>query len=363
MNIIHVVEPFASGIATFVKSLVENLQDDLHIIIHGERGDVARSAEVKRYFPARNTRFIRWPSAQRSLSILKDTAAFWELFTILRQLKQQEPIDAVHLHSSKSGFLGRLACRLAGISIVVYTPNGAPFLSADRRIMNFIYVMLEKFASLFGGRTVCCSASEWGVYHAIGIEASCINNGVHLAPGQSQDPCSFPAQRRRFRILTSGRIVDQKNPAAFNAIAKYFEEFEDFEFIWAGDGQLRHLLTARNIHITGWLSPAAARDYIAGSDIYLSTSHFEGMSFAVLEALALKKPVLLRDCVGNQDLVYSGLNGDLFRDGEEAILKILRYHNNRDMLGVMGEYSRQMCAQQFDAHTTYTSYRELYKSQ
>jgi len=36
MNIIHVVEPFASGIATFVKSLVENLQDDLHIIIHGK---------------------------------------------------------------------------------------------------------------------------------------------------------------------------------------------------------------------------------------------------------------------------------------------------------------------------------------
>jgi glycosyltransferase involved in cell wall biosynthesis len=363
MNIIHVVEPFASGIATFVKSLVENLQDDLHIIIHGERESVMRSAEVKQYFPAANTRFIRWPSAQRSLSVRKDTAAFWELYTILKQLKQQDHIDAVHLHSSKSGFLGRLACRLARISKVVYTPNGAPFLAGDSKFMKYIYGQLEKFGSFFGGKTVCCSTSEWEAYHAMGIEAACINNGVLLEyPAAEPVTTTTAVKPARFRIVTSGRIVDQKDPASFNAIAQYFEEFRDFEFVWVGDGEQRHRLTASNISVTGWLSPAETNEYIAGADIYLSTSHFEGMPFAVLEALALRKPVLLSDCVGNRDLVYRGLNGDVFHDGQEGILKILRYYNNRDMLSVMGEYSRQVCAQQFDVHTTFSSYRELYKS-
>jgi glycosyltransferase involved in cell wall biosynthesis len=86
------------------------------------------------------------------------------------------------------------------------------------------------------------------------------------------------------------------------------------------------------------------------------------MPFSVLEALALKKPVLLSDCIGNRDIVHGGLNGDLFQGEEEAILKILRYYNNRDMLGIMGEYSRELCAQQFDVNTTFNSYRQLYKS-
>ena len=115
MKIVHVVEPFASGIATFVKSLVENLQDDLHIIVHGEREHLMSSAEVKQRFPKGNVRFIRWKSAQREISFRKDTAAFMELYSILKRLKNKVHIDAVHLHSSKSGFLGRVACKMAGI--------------------------------------------------------------------------------------------------------------------------------------------------------------------------------------------------------------------------------------------------------
>jgi glycosyltransferase involved in cell wall biosynthesis len=381
MKIVHVVEPFASGIATFVRSLVENLNDDLHIIIHGEREYVMKSAEVKLNFPKENVRFIRWKSAQRSISLRKDTIAFMELYTILKRLKKQFQIDAVHLHSSKSGFLGRLACRMAKIDTVVYTPNGAPFLGS-RKLINYAYKQLERLGTVFGGRVVCCSPSEWEAYQAVGIDAVNINNGVALGD-QDQwkvDPFSIDnqltrnntlpvlprintsAKPARFRIATSGRIVDQKNPALFNAIATYFEEFGDFEFLWVGDGEDRKQLTAKNIRITGWLSSQENKELIAESHVYLSTSIFEGLPFAVLEALVLRKPVLLSDCVGNRDIVHKGLNGDLFNNEEEAILKILQYYNNRDMLQVMGEYSQQLCVQEFDVHSASSSYRDLYKS-
>jgi glycosyltransferase involved in cell wall biosynthesis len=366
MKIVHVVEPFASGIAVFVRSLVENLNDDQHIIVHGEREYVMKSAEVKRYFPKDNVRFIRWKSAQREISIRKDTVAFMELYAILKRLKKQFHIDAVHLHSSKSGFLGRLACKLAKIRTVVYTPNGAPFLVGSNRLINYIYKQLERLGSVFGGQVVCCSFSEWEAYQALGIDALNINNGVFVGkPAASlpqAKPIVFSTKAAKFRVVTSGRIVGQKNPTLFNTIARYFEEFGGFEFVWVGDGAQRDLLTASNIVITGWLPSRETRALIASAHMYLSTSNFEGMSYSVLEALELKKPVLLSDCIGNKDIVHKGLNGDLFRNEEEAIVKILQYYNNRDMLDVMGEYSRQHCVQEFDVHSTFTSYRDLYRS-
>ncbi|HVS96793.1 MAG TPA: hypothetical protein VHE54_09915, partial [Puia sp.] len=104
MRIIHIVEPFASGIATFVRSLVKGMPNDRHVIVHGERGQVMRSDAVIREFPKHNVEFIRWESAQRCIRPIKDLHAFFELCGILRRIKSEGPIDAVHLHSSKSGF-------------------------------------------------------------------------------------------------------------------------------------------------------------------------------------------------------------------------------------------------------------------
>jgi glycosyltransferase involved in cell wall biosynthesis len=334
MIIVHVVEPFAAGVAVFVKSLVETLPDDLHIVVHGERKKEITAGEVKKSFPQNNVRFIRWRSAQRSIHPLKDFLALGELYKILRRLKAKNLVDAVHLHSSKSGLLGRTACRFAGIDNVVYTPNGAPFLSAKNPLYNFFYQQLERIGNGLGGQVVCCSESELREYKKIGINASYINNGIAL----SKKPQQKKKNKEKFSVITSGRIVAQKDPALFNRIATYFEEFDQFEFIWAGDGEERHMLTARNITVTGWLGTQRVKDMVAQADVYISTSVYEGLSFGVLEALALKKTMLLSECVGNKDVIRQGLNGDLFKNEAEAIIKILNYYNNRDMLHIMGHF-------------------------
>lgn len=357
MIILHVVEPFAAGVAVFVKSLTEAMPHDTHIILHGERRQVMTAGEVKKIFPKKNVRFIRWQSAQRSIHPLRDLRALNELYKILRRLKKKGLVDAVHLHSSKSGLLGRAACRLAGIHNVVYTPHGAPFLSGSNFFSNFVYEQLEKLGSGFGGKVICCSESEYTEYEKIGIEASFVNNGICM---KSTRPLFPPREKGRFRVITCGRIVPQKDPALFNEIAQYFEEFGQFEFVWAGDGEVRHLLTAKNIIVTGWLDKQEARELIDNSDLYLSTSLYEGLSLAVLEALALKKPVLLSACVGNRDVIKSGLNGGLFESAQEGILKVLQFYNNREMLQVMGEFSHQICETEFDMQRNFKNYRHIY---
>ena len=358
MIILHVVEPFAAGIAVFVKTLAESMPHDTHLILHGERRQVMSAREVKKIFPQKNVRFIRWHSAQRSINPIKDFRALQELYRILQRLKRRNLVDAVHLHSSKSGLLGRLACRMAGVNQVVYTPNGAPFLAGKNPVSNFLYRSLEKLGSGLGGEVVCCSQSELQAYQRLGIKARYINNGVAV----SAAPVSAIADKLpgKFRIVTSGRIEHQKNPQAFNQIAQYFAEFEQFEFIWAGDGQDRHVLTAPNVQVTGWLNAVDCKGIIASADLYLSTSLYEGLSFAVLEALALQRPLLLSQCIGNKDAVRNGLNGDLFTTEQDAINKILSYYNNQDMLVVMGDFSQKIAHQDFDMQRNFENYRQVY---
>ncbi|MBC5992318.1 glycosyltransferase [Pontibacter cellulosilyticus] len=359
MIIVHVVEPFAAGVSVFVRSLTESMPDELHIVVHGERKNEISAEAVKKSFPKKNVRFIRWRSAQRSINPLKDFMALSELYKILRRLRLKNLVDAVHLHSSKSGLLGRIACRMAGIEKFIYTPNGAPFLSGGSSITNFFYQQIEKFGHRIGGEVVCCSASEQKVYGKLGVKSVYVNNGISL---NSFTTTSFKKTQETFTVITTGRIENQKNPALFNEIASYFEEFKQFRFIWAGEGQERSCLKSSNIEITGWVSSEEIKRLVTQADVYLSTSVFEGLSFGVLEALAMHKPVLLSECVGNKDVVKKGLNGDIFTNKTEAIVKILSYFNNRDMVDVMGQHSQAICRSEFDMLQNFLGYKRIYQT-
>ncbi len=357
MIILHVVEPFAAGIAVFVKSLTETMPEDTHIILHGERKQEIAASEVKKLFPKKNVRFIRWHSAQRSINPFKDFYAFHELYKIIKRLKKRRLLDAVHLHSSKSGLLGRAACRMAGVSNVIYTPNGAPFLSGSNFVINYVYRQMERLGHGLGGDLICCSASELEEYRKIGIKGSYINNGIQ---SKVHRPLTTRKGKKVFRIITSGRIVTQKNPALFNRSASYFQQFDQYEFIWVGDGEARSELFSDNIRVTGWLTTEAVKEEVGEADLYISTSNYEGLSFALLEALSLHKPVLLNECVGNRNIIKNGLNGGYFNNASEAILKILHYGNNQDMLPIMGQFSKEICASEFDSFQNFAVYRQRY---
>lgn len=355
MVIVHVVEPFAAGIATFIKLLAENMPDDCHIVVHGERKEVTEAIEVKKYFPKNNVKFIRWKSAQREISLLKDLKALVELTAILKRFKHA---DAIHLHSSKAGFLGRVGCSMVGIDNVIYTPNGAPFLIED--ISSFrttLYKRLEQVGAVFGGKVVCTSRSERKAYAKIGIRASYINNGtVQL----EKEDLKKIKNKNEFIISTVGRIADQKNPELFNEIAQRFVEFENIKFMWIGDGSDRETLTAPNIIITGWISQEQVKRTIEKSNLYLSTSKYEGLPLSVLEAMSLKRCLLLKDCVGNRDLVRSGKNGELFTTVDEAEQHILNFYTYLETTRKMGEYSYELCAKYFDVIQTAERYKEEY---
>jgi glycosyltransferase involved in cell wall biosynthesis len=347
MTVVHVLQPFASGVTTAVISITKELPEIQHVVVHGSRMRVDAVENVKSKFP-RYVRFIEWKSAEREISISGDFRALKELIDILQSYKNADTL--VHLHSSKAGFLGRLACRFAGITRVIYTPHCAAFLRTDiGGLKRGLFRLLERTAGAFGGRVVGCGKSEAELYSRLGKKALFVSNGVEItAPAKDRSPAL---------VSFSGIAGAQKDPALFNRIA---EAFREADFCWIGDGPLRDTLRAENIEVTGWLNKEGIDPYLRRTLVYLSTAAWEGLPFGVLEAMNASCALLLRDVPGNRDLVIPGENGYLFRNEQEGTELLKKMLEDRERTLLMGKKSRETAVAVYSVKKMGEGYRNIY---
>jgi glycosyltransferase involved in cell wall biosynthesis len=126
------------------------------------------------------------------------------------------------------------------------------------------------------------------------------------------------------------------------------------------------------VDVTGWLGddvrllPARldTRPFYQAVDVYASASEAEGMSNAVLEAMASGLPILASDIPGHRELVVPGANGLLFPSGnEEALANCLLdlSRRTRGELREWGRASRQTAARRFNQAVVSRRYAELYE--
>lgn len=95
-------------------------------------------------------------SMQRAINLWKDFIAFLRVFQQIRH----RGFDIVHTHSSKAGFLARVAARLAQVPVVVYSPHAFSFDGPQPALKKFFFIFFEKIASLFCDAIIVDSPSE-----------------------------------------------------------------------------------------------------------------------------------------------------------------------------------------------------------
>lgn len=352
MKIVHVMECFAGGTFNFLVDLTNELSNEEHIVIYGTNRENTPK-NFKDLFN-KNVKFIKWKTAQREMKPLKDIKALWELYTILKKI---DGIDVIHLHSSKAGFLGRIVSFLLGKSSkTIYTPHAISFLRLDvSPKKRKIFIWMEKFASLFGGKIVACSQSEKEAIEEQDIKnVTFINNGIKPLKIEKKENIS-----NKITIISVGRLSIQKNPKLFNDIALEFIDNHNIQFIWCGDGELKSELTSSNVKCTGWIERKELENYLANADIYLSTALWEGLPLSVLEAMSIGLPLVLSNCVGNRDLVED--NGILYNNKIEAIKKINDFRENNNLLIFKGEKSKELFFKEFDLKNMSKKYYFLYR--
>lgn len=140
-----------------------------------------------------------------------------------------------------------------------------------------------------------------------------------------------PGEARRLydrQVVYVGRLSPEKGVDAYVEAARLLP---NAHFLVVGDGPLRGRLEAAapgNVHFLGYLERREALRVVAGSDVYVQPSRREGLSTALLEAMALRVPVVATRVGGNVELVRDGVTGLLVNPDDpsglaEAIRRIL----------------------------------------
>jgi glycosyltransferase involved in cell wall biosynthesis len=126
-------------------------------------------------------------------------------------------------------------------------------------------------------------------------------------------------------IGSVGRLEAQKGPdIALQIIAGLVREGFALRYVWIGDGPMRNAFQeqAQSLGIEGFVSLDGWRDDIAsclqGLDIFMMPSRFEGMPFALLEAMAAGLCCCVSDVDGMAEAIQHGVNGYLCAPGNVA---------------------------------------------
>lgn len=347
MKVVHVIEALGGGVYTYFKGLSHFMgQEDVtqqietFIIYSAKRKEIIPE-NIRQEF-SKNVTMIEL-DMEREFNPLKDLKATFQLRNLFLELKP----DVIHLHSSKAGVIGRWANFLTFKKIpVFYTPHGYAFLRLDisNQKRNF-YKFVEQYTQMFfGGTTIACGDTEFEIAKSMG-KSRLVRNGIDF-PMISKKHISNKNEILTFGIV--GRITAQKNPKLFNEIAL---RYPNFNFIWIGDGELRNEITAKNIQITGWFyNTEDVYSWINKTDVFLQTSLWEGLPLAVLEAMALRKPIVATNIIGNKDIVHNGKNGFLFDTIDELDDIFTNIQQNHLE---MGKNSYLSCKENFDMNENF----------
>jgi glycosyltransferase involved in cell wall biosynthesis len=299
---------------------------------------------------------------RRAVSLRKDLGALAQLFGLIRRGRY----DIVHGHSSKAGFLARVAGSLAGTP-TVYTPHALYFLRHPSGRERTLYLGLERFARPFTTRFVAVSESEKDV--ALREKLAPAERIVVIPNGI--EPAAFvrPAHARAHVraelgipldaavIGTAARLTAQKDPECLvHAIREVISRTRRaVYFVWAGDGELDGHVE-RIVHELGlhqWCRLLGfrrdVRSVMCAFDVFALTSRYEGLPYAVLEAMALGLPVVATNVVGTRDLVADGVNGFLVPPGDAvaAADSLLRLIDNPSLGVEFGQRARTLVEERF----------------
>lgn len=288
----------------------------------------------------------------------------WALLKLVRILRR-ERWDIVHTHSSKAGFLGRIAARLAGVPVVIHTPNAFVFDRPPRSFLNLFYILLERIAGRFCDALIAVSPSEEQLARHARVVAPekivLICNGIDLKemvcevdPGAKKKALGLPEGNPM--ILTIGRFAPQKSPGMFLEVAKrILAQHQEATFVMVGDGPLLEKVQQQvereglreHLFVLDWRSDI--KEILASCDVYVLSSLWEGLPYTVLEAMAFRKPVVATAARGTRDLVQEGVTGYLvgLQDDEKMAERILTLLSDKTLARQMGEKGRLRIEKEF----------------
>ena len=307
-------------------------------------------------------------SMTREISLTKDIKSFLDIYLLIKKGQ----FNIVHAHSSKAGFLGRIAAKFASCNIkTIYTPHS---LSLN---INKFYKYLEKIAVPFTDKIIAVSDSEKKeiILSKLTSKSEKINAGVKVFSYKISNKKihrELNLDENLLLVVSVGRLTRQKDPLTFfKAVNTFIKSYKNQSvyFLWVGDGELRPIIDdyIKNnklydrCKILGWRTDIDELLWCA--DIFVITSIYESFGYVTCEAMSHFLPVVATNVVGTSDIVIHNDCGFLVEKGDyETISKhILSLLNDSRLRYNMGSKGNWRVKNYFNVIDMVKKTEELYK--
>lgn len=316
-----------------------------HMAFHLEGADAARELFADAGFETAAYRAVE-PSYRRPKGFLRAS------FQLSRELKRRN-IDLMHCADLLAGHYAAVAGKLARLPVLCHIRNRFEVIS--RRDQSFL-LPVDKFAFVskdtwkhFGYKV----SAQRGLVVYDGIEVS---EAIDISAGQEvRRELNIPADSPVIGMVA--RVAPQKDYATLaKAAARIVAVHPSTRFLIVGDyeqvashreyyGEVKRMLAESNV--TPYFIFAGFREdvprLISAFDIFVLSTHWEGLPLVILEGMAQAKPVIATDVDGIPEIVLNETTGLLHshENDEQLAAQVLSLLENKERAAILGEAGRE----------------------
>jgi glycosyltransferase involved in cell wall biosynthesis len=350
--VLHVAQPREGGVARYVlDACLDQMARGWDVTVACPDGG-RLAADLQRA----GVRRLAWPAVRAP-----GPASMAEALR-LRALAARARPDVVHLHAAKAGLAGRLGLRGTRLP-VLFQPHGWSWLAVEGT-MRAATLRWERIAAHWTDLFVCVGETEQAAGRALGVRGryAVVHNGVDLRRFRPAGDDERLAARRRLGVADGvplavcvGRVTRQKGQdvllAAWPAVRARCPGAQ-LALVGGGD-LLPDLRVRRPPGVTFAGEVADVRGWLAAADVVALPSRWEGLSLAVLEALARGRPVVATDVPGLGEMVAPGTGARVSPDDPEALAAAVADRLTDPALARSEGQAAARQAARFDLRTTY----------
>ncbi len=332
MKILYVTT--IAGTMGFFRKFIESLIKDGHVV------DIATSETNVSKVPQC---YLDWGCSVHHISTSRSPFKKGNFAAIkqLRKIVEENGYDIVHCHTPIAAAVTRLACRKLrkkGLK-VIYTAHGFHFYKGAPLKNWLLYYPVEKLCARYTDVLININTEDYELAKkklkakkviyvpGVGIDLDKFD-GEKSDRGDKREELGIPETAKL--IISVGELNQNKN---HETVIRAIADMKDVHYVIAGKGGLedylkkliRELDMTDRVKLLGFRNDV--RELCAAVDAFVFPSFREGLSVALMEAMAMGLPVACSRIRGNVDLIDEN-GGTLFdphsvEDCRKAVEKLL----------------------------------------
>ena len=247
-------------------------------------------------------------------------------YKMTKDLMNEKKYDLIHCHSPIGGIICRLANKHSkhyDSTRMIYTAHGFHFFKGNNPLKNFLFRNIERYGAKYTDTLITINKEDYAAAKkfklrkngtveyvpGVGIDIDKINS----IQGNKEELCkelNIPSDS--ILLLSVGELNDNKNhKVVIECLPKLPK---NVHYLICGVGPLKEqheelakkLDVLDKLHLLGYKNDVIR--IMKSCDVFIFPSKREGLSVALMEAMACGLPCIASEIRGNVDLIEDGVN-------------------------------------------------------